>query len=341
MIRHLAAVATAAALIATAAPTAQAATTGPTTTCTNKIVLKLPDDSLPGSSQATTADPSGRYILGAANRPGSMHGWPVLWVDGEPRWLGLPNGSESSATSVVEGGFVQGSTYVDDGEQYWIYSIQSDSYQILKNTSDVRISYLTRMNKRHDITGVAWDKAFEHRIPFIWPAGGQPRLLPVPSQSDTQYVDDLSDQGRVIARVAASDTSDYTSYVWESWNQQPIKLSGVHQESVWARDIEGNWIGGGETDGEDVTGLLWNDQSSRIQQLEEGVIDLNTSIDAVTAGAFGPFGDYPSMIIRSDGAKITFPEGTLLQHIFERGSQYTAAGYSVATGETVPVVFAC
>jgi hypothetical protein len=42
------------------------------------------------------------------------------------------------------------------------------------------------------------------------------------------------------------------------------------------------------------------------------------------------------MIIRSNGTKIPFPEGTTLTHIFERDTNWTVAGYDVSTGTLQP-----
>lgn len=47
------------------------------------------------------------------------------------------------------------------------------------------------------------------------------------------------------------------------------------------------------------------------------------------------------MIIRSDGTKITFPDGTQLQHMFERGARWTAAGYDVSSGTLAPAAYTC
>jgi hypothetical protein len=163
----------------------------------------------------------------------------------------------------------------------------------------------------------------------------------MPAGQQFYAFDAISDEGLIAMRFQASDSSPNTSYLYESWNKAPVRLPGLHQDEVWARDIEGRWIAGGETDGENVTGLLWNTTNTRIVELEQGVIDLNSSRDAVTAGAFGPFGDYPSMIIRSDGTKITFPDGTLLSYIFEHGTKWTAAGFDVSTGTLQPILYAC
>ncbi|GAA1552636.1 hypothetical protein GCM10009789_02790 [Kribbella sancticallisti] len=341
MIRNLVAVAATATLLVTALPATQAAAAGPTSraSCT-KQVLNLPADSLPGSSKARTADPSGRYILGEANREGRMHGQAVLWVDGVPRWLASQPEGESFAYSVIKGGLVLGTTSSETRTDYWIYSVETDSYRILELPGNLQIYLLTGMNQNQDILGTAWDETLGEQVPFVWPAGGQPRLLPKPSGQVVYAMDDISDDGLVIGRLYLPD-GRHTSYLWTSWNAEPTRLSGVRQKTVWARDIEGRWIAGQETDGDNTTGLIWNTQHPRIVKLEDGVIDLNSSRDAATAGLFGPLGDYPSTIIKSDGTKITFPEGTLLEHIFERGTQWTAAGYDVSSGVLEPIVYAC
>lgn len=341
MIRHLAAVAATATLLVTALPAAQAVAAGTagSANCT-KHVLKLPADSLPGSSMARTADPSGRYILGEANREGRMHGQAVLWVNGVPRWLASQPDGESFAYSVIEGGLVLGTTYSSTATQHWIYSVQTNSYRILEPPANVQINLLTGMNKNQDILGTAWDETLGENVPFVWPAGGQPQLLPVPSGQTVYAMDDISDEGLVIGRLYLAD-GQHTSYLWKSSNTQPTRLPGVGQESVWARDIEGRWIAGGDNDIDDVSGFLWNTWNNRVVKLEDSVIDLNSSRDAVTAGMFGPNGNYPSVIIKSDGTKITFPEGTLLEHVFERNTKWTAAGYDVSSGELVPVLYAC
>jgi hypothetical protein len=341
MIRNLAAVAATATLLVTALPAAQAAAAGPAgpANCT-KHVLKLPADSQPGSSKASTADPSGRYILGEANRDGRMHGQAVLWVNGVPRWLASQPDGESFAYSVIEGGLVLGSTYSSTATEHWIYSVKTNSYRILEPPANLRISLLTGMNKNQDILGTAWDETLGEQVPFVWPAGGQPQLLPLPSGQSVYAMDDISDEGLVIGRLYLPD-GQHNSYLWKSWNTEPARLPGVGQESVWARDIEGSWIAGGDNDIDDVTGLLWNTWNNRIVKLEDSVIDLNSARDAVTAGLFGPLGDYPSMIIKSDGTKITFPEGTLLEHIFEPNTKWTAAGYDVSSGQLVPILYTC
>lgn len=338
MIRHLVAVAATTTLLVTAVPATQAVATS-TATCT-KHVLPLPVDSVTGSSSARTADPSGRFVLGEANRDGRMHPQAVLWVDGEPRWLASQPEGESFAYSVIKGGLVLGTTSNADGTEHWIYSATTGQYRTLDVPENFRIRSVSAMNNNQDIVGSAYDENFEHQFPFIWPAGGQPRALAVPAGTAAVYVDDISDERRIIARLTPSEGWT-TSYLWESPTARPAKLRAVHQETVWARDIEGRWIAGQESDGDNTTGLIWNTRNSRIVQLDEGVVDLNSSRDAVTAGSFGPMGEWPSTIVRSDGTKITFPEGTLLHHIFERTNQWTAAGYTVDTGELVPVLYAC
>jgi hypothetical protein len=42
------------------------------------------------------------------------------------------------------------------------------------------------------------------------------------------------------------------------------------------------------------------------------------------------------MIIRSNGTEIAFPEGTMLTHIFERDTNWTAAGYDVSADTLQP-----
>jgi hypothetical protein len=346
MIRSIVAAVATTTLLATAVPAGQAFAAGPEgkagqANCI-KTVLDLPADSVPGSSVARTADPSGRYILGEANREGRQHGQAVLWVDGLPRWLGTSRaGGESFGYSVIKGGFVLGTTYGVDGDDYWIYSVATDSYRILDLPSTLKYPEFTAMNKNQDIVGTTYDETLGEHVPFVWPAGGQPKRLPLPVGATTEGIDDISDEGLVIARLVPAGSFVSTSYLWKNAIVEPTRLPGVDQKTVWARDIEGDWIAGGENDSDDVTGLLWNTKNPKITQLEEGVVDLNTSLDAVTAGAFGPFGDYPSMIIRSDGAKITFPNGTLLSHIFERDTKWTAAGEDVSTGTPVPVLYAC
>ncbi|MEU4392566.1 hypothetical protein [Kribbella sp. NPDC023855] len=343
MIRKWAALAAGTTLLVTTVPAvAQAARATVEATCA-RSVLALPADSLPGSSAARTADPSGRYLLGEANREGRQHGQPVLWVDGVPRWLSSrQEDGESFAYSVVEGGLVVGSTYALDGTDHWIYSATTDSYRLLKPPPGLQISQLTGMNKRQDIAGLAWDEGLGRQVPFVWPAGGQPRLLAVPAGHEVLYLDDISDEGLIVGRFTPPGGGIATSYLWKSYGAQPVRLRGVHTKTVWARDIEGQWIAGEEIGGADATGLIWNTRSPRIVQVEEGVVDLNSSRDAVTAGTLGVPNTYTSLVIRSDGTRIEFPEGTLLSHIFERTNKLTAAGYHITeSGLPEPVVYAC
>ncbi|TDD19152.1 hypothetical protein E1218_24665 [Kribbella turkmenica] len=341
MIRQLAAVTATATLLVTTLPAAQAAAAGPTVraTCT-KHALPLPADSMPGSSRAASADPSGRFILGEANREGRMHGNAVLWVHGVPRWLASQPEGESFAYSVVAGGFVLGSTYSLTKTDHWIYSAETDSYRILELPGNLQLSQLTAMNANRDILGTVLDETTGEQVPFVWPSGGQPRLLTVPSGLSVYAMDDISDEGLVIGRLNRPEDGQ-TSYLWRSADAEPARLGGAGDQPVWARDIEGRWIAGGDTDIDDRTGLLWNTRNDRIVKLEDSVTDLNSTRDAVTAGSFGPLGDYPSMIIKRNGAKITFPEGTILEHIFERTSKWTAAGYDVSSGQLEPIVYAC
>lgn len=340
MIRNLAAIAATATLLVTALPAAQAAAAEPAgqANCT-KRVLKLPADSLPGSSRAQSADPSGRYILGEANRDGRMHGHALLWVNGVPRWLTSQPEGESIAYSVIEGGLVLGTTSSSTRTDHWIYSATTNTYRFLEPPANLQYLTLGAMNNNQDIVGTAWVETLGQRVPFVWPAGGQPQLLPMPSGHSVHVMDDISDEGLIIGRLSPQDGPD-TSYLWKSSTAEPTRLPGVGEETVWARDIEGRWIAGGDNDF-DPTGFIWNTRNNRVVQLEDRVVDLNSSRDAVTEGRWGPLGDYPSVIVKSDGTKITFPEGTILEHIFERNSRWTAAGYDVSSGELVPVVYAC
>ncbi|TCC36217.1 hypothetical protein [Kribbella speibonae] len=338
MMGHLAAVAATATLLVTALPAA-AAGTAEQASCA-KRVLKLPADSLPGSSAARTGDSTGRYILGEANRDGRMHPHALLWVNGVPRWLSSQSEGESFAYSVTDDGHVLGSTSSADGTDHWIYSAKTNKYRSLEAPAGFRFGRLTAMNANLDIAGTAVDEATGESVALVWPAGGQPQLLPVPSGLTVFAVDDISDESLIIGRVDSPD-APRTSYLWKSWSAEPTRLPGLDDDGVWARDIEGRWIAGGQDGIDDATGLLWNTRTSRVVELEDSVADLNSSRDAVTAGRFGPLGDWPSVIIRSDGTKVTFPAGTLLSHIFERNAKWTAAGFDVSSGTLVPVVYAC
>ncbi|WP_433158116.1 hypothetical protein [Kribbella sp. CA-247076] len=337
MIRQLAAVAAAATLLVTTLPAAQAAVAGPASpaTCTKKV-LDLPADSL-GSGSARSADPSGRYILGQASREGRMHNQAVLWVDGVPRWLASQPDGETFAYSVIKGGFVLGTTY-GDTTQHWIYSARSDSYRIL-DLGDVQYPEVSAMNENRDVLGTVLDPAGQ-RAPFVWPASGQPRQLPMPNGHSVESMDDISADGLVVGRLNLPEGGG-TSFLWRPGQAQPTRLTGAGDERVWAREIQGRWIAGGNTDLDNPTGLLWNTRHNRTVRLEAPVADLNSSRDAVTSGLFGPLGDRASTLIRRDGTKLTFPEGTMLEHIFERGTQWTAAGYDVSSSPHQPLVYAC
>ncbi|HEY3556978.1 MAG TPA: hypothetical protein VGL05_05935 [Kribbella sp.] len=340
MIRNLAAVAATGTLLVTVLPATQAAaTTSSPTNCT-KYVLALPADSLPGSSRVLTADPSGRYILGEANRDGRMQGQAVLWVNDVPRWLASQPEGESFAYSVTADGSVLGATYSLTRTDFWIYSIATDSYKILQLPEGLQNSLLTGMNNNHDILGVAWDDMTGVGVPYVWRPGSEPQLLKVPAGLSVDAMDHISDEGAVIGRLKLSD-GNTTSYLWKSATAEPVRLPGKHQDTVWARDIEGTSIGGQEGFAEDTAGLIWNTRNSRVRQLARGVIDLNTDRDAATEGLWGPIGNYPSMIIRSDGTKITFPDGTQLQHIFERNTRWAAGGYDVSSGTLEPTLYSC
>lgn len=261
-------------------------------------------------------------------------------MDGVPRWPASRPDSESYGYSVVEGGYVLGTSATYTSTDYWIYSFTTDSYRILQPPEGFEIYQLTGMNNRQDITGLAWDDKHERNLPLVWPAGRQPQLLPMPKGHESLAINDISDDGRVIGLLGLPGGTEFTSYVWKSWNTRPTQLSGPHQEAVWARDIEGSRIGGQVSDGYDPPGLIWNTRTHRIVQLEHGVADLNSSGDAVTEGAY-LIDDYPSILVRSNGTRVTFPDGTLLEHVFNRNTQWTAAGSDISSGEHQPVIFDC
>lgn len=176
---------------------------------------------------------------------------------------------------------------------------------------------------------------------FVWPAGGQPRGLRTPTGSRAFSVEDISDEGRIIGQAVRPGTSDFTSYVWESWNSRPTRLRGPrHQDNVYARDIEGTRIGGQVGHAINSTGFVWNTRGSLVAEIEDAVADINSSGDVVTAG--DDFIDhYPSILVRSDGTRFTFPEGTLLTHSFNRNTPWTAGGYENTTGWMTAVLYKC
>lgn len=340
MIRHLAAAAATGALLVTTIPAAQAATTNSTArpACTMHV-LPVPADALPGGSMVHTADPSGRYVLGEANREGRIQGHALLWVNGVPRWLTSQTEGESFAYSVTEDGSVLGSTSSLTRTDYWIYSIKTDTYQLLHLPAGLDNGLLYGMNKHHDILGVSWDN-FGHGVPYVWRPGSAPRLLKVPEGVGIEAMDQISDEGLVIGRLKLAN-GDTTSFLWKSATAEPVQLPGKHESVVWARDIEGTTIGGQEGFAEDTAGLLWNTRNNRVKVLARGVIDLNSDLDAATEGLWGPIGNFPSMIIRSDGTQIKFPDGTQLTHMFERNTRWTAGGYDVSTGTLEPTLYRC
>ena len=88
--------------------------------------------------------------------------------------------------------------------------------------------------------------------------------------------------------------------------------------------------------------MIWSTLTTQIVELEAGIVDLNSSRDAVTAGSYGPGQpEYPSLVIRSDGTKIEFPARTMLSHIFDRNHQWTAAGNEPSEDGPAPVVYTC
>jgi hypothetical protein len=101
-------------------------------------------------------------------------------------------------------------------------------------------------------------------------------------------------------------------------------------------------MGGEEAnaDYERPTGLVWNTTTGRIVELEDGVADLNSSGDAATLGGYG-VEFFPSVVVRSDGTRFTFPEGTQFTHMFNRDAQWTAGGYEFTDGNNKAVVYAC
>lgn len=339
MIRQLAALCATTTLLTTALPATHSTAAEPAA-CV-KTTLPLPADAAPGVSLVRDADPSGRYIIGHASRQGRQSSQGLLWVDGVPRWLGSKPDSESYGWAIAKGGLVLGTSGNLAGTDYWVYSIKTDSYRILEVPAGLDIYTLTGMNAHQDIIGLAWDDESQYTAhAFVWPAGGQPRLLPTPKGTKVFSVEDISDEGRIIGSVGHPDASDITSYLWNSWNSRPTRLSGLHLDSVYARDIEGTRIGGEEGTGSSSTGFIWNTRGRRTAQLEDAVADLNSSGDAVTVGddILDPF---PSVLVRSNGTRLTFPEGTMLTHIFNRNTPWTAGGYENNPDGMSAIVYTC
>ncbi|GAA0963477.1 hypothetical protein GCM10009554_82920 [Kribbella koreensis] len=345
MIRQLAALCATTALLAAALPATQSVATpaaaAEPTACA-KTVLPLPADTEPGLSMVRSADPSGRYILGHAPRQERAGSQGVLWVDGVPRWLASKPDSESYGYAVVKGGFVLGYSSNQAGTDYWVYSVKTDSYRILQVPEGQEIYTLSGMNARQDIVGSVSDETDPNTThAFIWPAGGQPRLLRTPRGSQGSSAEDISDEGRIIGRADnPEDPNSPISYLWESWNSRPIPLRGPHHENVFVWDIEGSRIGGQVGNGIYSTGYIWNTRGALVAQVEDAVADVNSSGDAVTAG--DDFIDhYPSILVRSDGTRYTFPEGTMLTHAFNRNAPWTAGGYETNSGYWAAVVYKC
>lgn len=94
-----------------------------------------------------------------------MHPHAVLWVNGAPRWLSSQGAGESFAYAVTESGYVLGSTASLAGEDHWIYSAKTNSYRILEQPANLRISLLAGMNENQDIIGTAWDEASGEQVP--------------------------------------------------------------------------------------------------------------------------------------------------------------------------------
>jgi hypothetical protein len=153
-------------------------------------------------------------------------------------------------------------------------------------------------------------------------------------------VQGISDEGRMIGSAGEPGTSEFSRYVWNSWDSRPIRLRGTDQESVSIGDIEGTWIGGQVGEGINSTGLIWNTRGALVAEIEDGVADVNKSGDAVTAG--DEFIDhYPSVLVRRDGTRFTFPEGTMLTHSFDRNTPWTAGGYENTSGWQAAVLYKC
>lgn len=265
----------------------------------------------------------------------------MLWVDGVPRWLTARPGGYTNAYAVTEGGFVLGSTGTATGVEYWIYSASTDSYRTLQVPDNFHISGLVDMNVHQDIVGNAWDETRSSTLPFVWPAGGQPRLLPRPAGFTAGYVADIADDGRILGQLGKQDGTAYGNYLWPSRNRRPARLSTPDQPGVWARTLEGSRIAGGFGVETDSRGLLWNTRTGRYTELEDGVADLNPSGDLVTHGG-NIIDRWPSVLIRSDGTRITFPAETYFWHIFDRNDpHWTAAGYELVDNSPQAIAYTC
>ena len=335
MIRQLAAV-SATALLVTTFHAVQPAAAAPTA-CT-KTVLALPAEALPGSNLVWSGDSTGQYLIGHALREAGSQA--VLWVDGVPRWLASRPDGVSHAFSVTDKGFVLGRTSDSAGTEYWIYSIAAGTYQVLTLPENFQVYDLTGMNERHDIAGVAGDPLGEERQPFVWPAGGRPKLLPTPEGVNAFTVDAIGDDGRLTGRFTNPDNSAIRSYLRTSWDRRPVPLSGQGLQHTWVRVIDGSRIGGGTETGTDVRGRIWSSRTGRFTEVEDAVADLNSSGDAVTQGGdlFDPFS---SILVSSTGRRTTFPDYTHLTQVFDRGNRLTAAGYEFADGDNRAVAYTC
>ncbi len=286
------------------------------------------------ASKVLAADQTGRHLIGQARRADDGRDHPVLWTDGQPQWLMPPEGLRSkTAAAVTNDGRVVGSTLQKDYTRtFWIY--QAGTYQPVAVPAELETVDITSINNRGDLVGYGWDDKLQANVPIIKPAGGEWRRLPNPGAGDARKI---TDEGLVIGLAGPEYPNN--GVVWDSWTTQPRKLPGKTRETTQVKDIRGQWIVGYEVTGMqfEFRGLRWPANGEPAVSFEGyDIASVNTNGDFATAT--GPTAE-GSTVIRHDGSEITFPVQTDLQHLFDRGERYTAAGFIGSPADPLAVVW--
>jgi hypothetical protein len=202
--------------------------------------LPLPHGYSLGSS-VSGGDPTGRYIVGAAEGPGSLGKVLLLWDNNRVTAI-KPEGTDVKLTDVNSSGVAVGSALTVDGRRY---------------------SFLYRdgsIAEFHGGTAVAINAAgvsvgYAGTRPALWshPAA-EPMLLPLPGDEWRGEALDIGDDGVIVGTVSppAPSTSS-RAYVWLP-DGTHYGLPGGASIAVSYRD---GWAVGQSAHGPDVA-LLWH-----------------------------------------------------------------------------------
>jgi hypothetical protein len=244
---------------------------------------------------------------------------PLFWADGgEPQILEPLPGASTSVFDVNKQGTVLGVTSDSTGNrQFWLYS--RGFVRKLKappNTSGITARAL---NDRGDVVGYGQDAAAGRTVPIVWPAGGKGQQLP---STGSSYAVDINEAGVVVGNTSTGEQQ--TGVIWKRWDSNPVPVSGEAGADVSLTEIRGDWFIGIQTlsDGS-LIGGRWSLASTKAVSFPKILDAVNGSGDVAYLTD-----DARTVVARPDGTQyeINAPGYNTVQHLFERGQAYDAAG---------------